>query len=167
MERLELAATLHSIGSLAEAEPADPSLIGDRVDLSLAKAQSLCEAAAAAGPAEVDDISEVVRAVGERWDGQGYPDGLGGGEIPLASRVIHACETYDALTARRGDGEGLSPLEACRELVDRAGSQLDPLVVATLIGHLRRTHVLLIADPAEAESDPQRSAAWSASPSSG
>lgn len=167
VERLELAATLHSIGTLAEPQQSPaPSLVGERVELSLAQAQSLYEAAAAAGPAEVDDVSEVLRAVGERWDGHGYPDGIAGGEIPMASRVIHACETYDSLTADR-EGDGMSPLEACRELVDQAGSQLDPLVVATLIGHLRRTHVLTIVDPEPAEDEVQRSAAWSASSSSG
>ena len=153
MERLQLEATLHSIGQLAEP---------DRV----ADAQSVYDAAMTSAPEDADDVSDVVRAVGERWDGQGRPDGLKGGAIPLASRVILACEVYDALTARQPGGGGMTPLEACRELVDGAGSQLDPLVVATLIGHLRRTHVLSIVDPEEAGADVQSSAAWSASSSS-
>lgn len=179
MARLELAATLHAIGAGEQSHVtvwADEAL-GEGGEISVARAESIYGAALAdrarnAGdppaPGDTadpgDDLPTVVRAVEERWDGRGHPDGLSGGRIPLASRVIAACEAYDALTSVRPGGGGMTPLEASRELVGRAGSQLDPVVVATLIGHLRRTRVLTIVEPGDEGADEaQRSAAWSAS----
>ena len=46
-------------------------------------------------------VGVVVRASHERWDGGGYPDGLAGEEIPLASRIVSACDAYNAMTTDR------------------------------------------------------------------
>ena len=56
-------------------------------------------------------LAPAVRASHERWDGGGYPDGLAGEQIPLAARIIAACDTYDAIvtdrpTAPRAAGAG-------------------------------------------------------------
>jgi HD-GYP domain-containing protein (c-di-GMP phosphodiesterase class II) len=77
-------------------------------------------------------IAAIVRFHHERWDGKGYPDGLGGERIPLASRVIAACDAYHAMTSERPYRDTLSEDEALSEIWDNAGSQFDPTVVAAL-----------------------------------
>jgi HD-GYP domain-containing protein (c-di-GMP phosphodiesterase class II) len=77
-----------------------------------------------------------VRASHERWDGGGYPDGLAGEEIPLAARIIAACDTYDAIVTDRPYRPARSPLEAYAELRRVAGTQLDGRAVEALLAEL-------------------------------
>ncbi|MBI3637781.1 MAG: GAF domain-containing protein, partial [Candidatus Rokubacteria bacterium] len=65
----------------------------------------------------------------ERYDGRGYPRGVGGDEISLASRVIAVCDTFDAMTSARPYRPALVAARAVDELRGAAGTQLDPLVV--------------------------------------
>jgi HD-GYP domain-containing protein (c-di-GMP phosphodiesterase class II) len=81
-------------------------------------------------------LAPAVRASHERWDGNGYPDGAAGEEIPLAARIIAACDTYDAIVTDRPYRPARSPREACDELRRVAGSQLDPDVVHTVVAEL-------------------------------
>ncbi len=81
-------------------------------------------------------LAPAVRASHERWDGGGYPDGLAGAAIPLAARIIAACDTYDAIVTDRPYRPGRSAAEACAELRCVAGSQLDPDVVDALLAEL-------------------------------
>lgn len=74
-----------------------------------------------------------VRHHHERWDGQGYPDGLTGSDIDLFGRIVACAEVYVARTSARTYRAGLSPARALRELQLIAGSQLDPEVVAALV----------------------------------
>ncbi len=83
-------------------------------------------------------LAPAVRASHERWDGGGYPDGLAGNEIPLAARIIAACDTYDAIVTDRPYRAARTPLEACEELRRVAGTQLDEIVVAALRAELDR-----------------------------
>ena len=66
----------------------------------------------------------------ERWDGSGYPDGLAGEEIPLASRIVLACDAFNALVSDRPYRRALRVAEAVAELERCAGTQFDPAVVA-------------------------------------
>jgi HD domain-containing protein len=75
-----------------------------------------------------------VRHHHERFDGTGYPDGLRGEEIPLASRVISACDAFHAMISERPYREPLSLDAAINELHEGAGGQFDPEVVAALVG---------------------------------
>src|SRR6185312_6382663 len=83
-------------------------------------------------------LAPAVRASHERWDGGGYPDGLAGDQIPLAARIIAACDSYDAIVTDRPYRPARSPLEAIEELDRVRGTQLDPAVVAVLIEELRQ-----------------------------
>ena len=78
-------------------------------------------------------VGEVVRSCHERWDGTGYPDGLRGEEIPFESRLVFACDAYNAMTTDRVYRDALSRDEAIVELLAGAGTQFDPGVVDTLI----------------------------------
>ena len=81
----------------------------------------------------VDFLGEakaVVRSHHERWDGKGYPDGLGADEIPLAARVFAVADTLDALTTDR-PYRPASPLREARGVIcSLAGTQFDPDVIA-------------------------------------
>lgn len=80
------------------------------------------------------EVGRIVRGSHERWDGQGYPDGLVGEAIPLESRIVTACDSYSAMTTERSYSAGRSPADALIELERCAGTQFDPRVVATLTG---------------------------------
>lgn len=69
----------------------------------------------------------------ERWDGQGYPQGLKGEEIPLAGRIMAVADVYDALISNRVYREGLSHEDACQIIVDGRGTQFDPVMVDAFV----------------------------------
>ena len=78
-------------------------------------------------------LAPAVRASHERWDGGGYPDRLAGEQIPLAARIIAACDTYEAIVTDRPYRPARSSAEAAAELRLVAGSQLDAGVVEALL----------------------------------
>ena len=86
---------------------------------------------------QLGHLAPVVRHEHERWDGNGYPDGLAGTEIPIASRIILACDAYNAMITTRPYREAMSPEDAVAELRDKSGTQFDPQVVAALLKRLR------------------------------
>ena len=75
-------------------------------------------------------VARLVRSVGERWDGGGYPDGLAGEQIPLGSRVVSVCAAYGAMTSERPHSVGMRSERALEELRRGCGQQFDPDVVA-------------------------------------
>ena len=81
-------------------------------------------------------LAPAVRASHERWDGEGYPDGIAGEEIPLAARIIAACDTYDAIVTDRPYRQGCSAEHARAEVARLAGTQLDARVVGALLEEL-------------------------------
>jgi putative nucleotidyltransferase with HDIG domain len=78
-------------------------------------------------------VAAAVRAHHEYWDGGGYPDGLAGEAIPLAARIIAACDAHHAMTADRPYRRALPPAEARARLTAGSGTQFDPTVVHTLL----------------------------------
>jgi HD-GYP domain-containing protein (c-di-GMP phosphodiesterase class II) len=78
-------------------------------------------------------------------DGRGYPDGLGGDELPLVARIIAVADTYDAMTTSRPYRAGLPPERAAAEIIASAGSQLCPYVVAAFRGLYERGDFTLAA----------------------
>ena len=136
---IEQAAALHDLGKvavpdtiLAKPGPLDEqewefirqhTLIGERI---LSVAPALAPAA------------RIVRASHERIDGTGYPDGLQGDEIPLAARVVCACDAYDAMVSSRPyRPTALSSDAAAAELRAGAGTQFDKRVVDVLLAVVR------------------------------
>ncbi|MFY9264761.1 MAG: HD-GYP domain-containing protein [Solirubrobacterales bacterium] len=71
-------------------------------------------------------LTAIVRHHHERIDGNGYPDGLAGAEIPLGSRIIAVADTFDAMTSTRAYRAGCTHKTALETLRSVSGSQLDP-----------------------------------------
>jgi HD-GYP domain-containing protein (c-di-GMP phosphodiesterase class II) len=78
-------------------------------------------------------VATIVRFHHERWDGGGYPDRLVADRIPLASRIIFACDAYRAMMADRPYRKALGAERARDELIAGSGSQFDPEVVDALL----------------------------------
>ena len=131
-ERIRLAAELHDIGKTAIPDsllnkPGQltseeweymrrHTLIGERIILA---APSIAHAAA------------LVRSSHERIDGNGYPDGLSGDEIPIGSRIIAVCDAFDAMISGRTYRAAIPVAEALAELRRHAGTQFDHQIVDT------------------------------------
>jgi HD-GYP domain-containing protein (c-di-GMP phosphodiesterase class II) len=75
-------------------------------------------------------IASIVRHHHERIDGQGYPDGLTGEEIPLVSRIIAVADAYSAMTSDRPYRDAMPSRVARLRLAQAVESQLDTTVVA-------------------------------------
>jgi HD-GYP domain-containing protein (c-di-GMP phosphodiesterase class II) len=79
-------------------------------------------------------VRAIVRACHERWDGDGYPDGKAGEEIPLEARIILVCDAFHAMVTDRPYRARLPEAEARRRLREGAGTQFDPRVVDVFLG---------------------------------
>jgi putative nucleotidyltransferase with HDIG domain len=77
-------------------------------------------------------VGTIVRHHHERWDGNGYPDGLRGHTIPRVARIIACCDAYNAMTTNRSYRPALPIKDALQELDRHAGTQFDPDVVRAL-----------------------------------
>jgi putative nucleotidyltransferase with HDIG domain len=86
-------------------------------------------------------VAEIILAHHERIDGNGYPNGLIGEQIPLAARIISVADTYDVMTSRDSYREPVSSREAIEELRRVSNKQLDARVVETFIGLLEQRSV--------------------------
>jgi len=134
---IELIAVLHDVGKLA-VPPRLREFPGtlDSDQRGILRSHSSAGAGLLANHAGLEDLADRVRAVHERWDGQGYPDGLRGEEIPLASRIVAAADAWDAMTHHRPYRRGLPAAEARVRLALAAESQFDPEVVDALLTEL-------------------------------
>lgn len=77
----------------------------------------------------------IARTHHERWDGDGYPQGLSGEDIPLAGRIASVADVFDALVSRRVDKPAFPVERALGTMGDGAGSQFDPELVALFLEH--------------------------------
>lgn len=84
------------------------------------------------------EVGPFVRACHEHWDGNGYPDGLAGDDIPLVARIVCTCDAWSAMTSDRSYRRALSREQAMAELRRCAGTQFDPQVVDALLVVLSR-----------------------------
>ena len=84
----------------------------------------------------LESVAQAIRHEHERWDGKGYPDGLKGDTIPLASRIVLVCDAFHAMTSDRPYREAMPVEDARAELVRHAGTQFDPVIVGALLSSL-------------------------------
>jgi HD-GYP domain-containing protein (c-di-GMP phosphodiesterase class II) len=72
----------------------------------------------------------------ERWDGNGYPLGLKGEEIPLMARIINVVDSYDVMTSERIYKKAATKEQAVKELENCSGTQFDPEIVTCFINYI-------------------------------
>ena len=82
----------------------------------------------------------IVRHHHERWDGQGYPDGLAGTAIPIGARILAVADSFDAITSTRVYRDAKSVPDALRVLADNAGTQFDQAVVEAMLQWADKVH---------------------------
>jgi len=132
LKHLELGAVFHDIGKIGV-----PSEIIRKPGPLTDAERRLMEQHTAIGAQILEPVPflqkviPIVRSSHERWDGLGYPDGVGGEDIPLESRIVFVCDAFHAMTTDRPYRQALPEEEAIRRLGQAAGTQFDPLVVAT------------------------------------
>jgi two-component system, cell cycle response regulator len=130
-------AELHDVGKLAipDAILNKPGPL-DEIESRLMRRHTIIgERILQAAPA-LQDVARLVRATHERVDGHGYPDGLAGTDIPLASRIVFVCDAFDAMTHPRPYQASRTGEEALAELERCAGTQFDTDVVNALAAEL-------------------------------
>jgi diguanylate cyclase (GGDEF)-like protein len=94
---------------------------------------------------ELEHLAPAVRAEHERWDGGGYPDGLAGERIPVASRITLVCDAFHAMTSDRPYRRAMPLEEALEEIRRHAGSQFCPRAAAALLAVLAEQRELAAA----------------------
>lgn len=126
---LWLAATLHDIGKIGVPD----NILGKPAPLSPEEAEIMRRhtvfGAEIVSHLDNPRVLPGVRNHHERFDGQGYPDGLADPDLPLPPRIIAVADTYDAMTTSRPYREGLPPEKAVEEILAGAGTQFCPRVV--------------------------------------
>jgi two-component system, cell cycle response regulator len=81
----------------------------------------------------LEEVGEAIRATHERWDGDGYPDGISGTNIPLTARIVAVADAYEAMVSPdRPYRLPREPERALAEIVACSGTQFDPTVVDAL-----------------------------------
>jgi HD-GYP domain-containing protein (c-di-GMP phosphodiesterase class II) len=131
---IEFAGRLHDIGMIGIPRSTREKTIGiSKKDVDRIKHHPVAGASLLADMPSLAKLAPIVRAHHERFDGRGYPDGLHGDEIPLASRVISVAAAFVHLCTESDHIEPMLPNDACRELAVRAGTEFDPNVVTAAL----------------------------------
>jgi two-component system cell cycle response regulator len=142
IEHIRLVAQLHDIGKVAIPNEIinKPGPL-DSAEWTFMKAHTLIgERILLAAPA-LTQVAQAVRSSHERTDGAGYPDGLAGDEIPLASRIVFVADSFQAMMSQRRYRNAMAFDAAIKELRRCSGSQFDPGIVTTLVKILTEGHV--------------------------
>jgi HD-GYP domain-containing protein (c-di-GMP phosphodiesterase class II)/GAF domain-containing protein len=135
LSTVRLAALVHDVGKLGAAaqilQKSDEELSDS--ELLLIMKHPLDGAELLESFPDLKHLAPIVRAHHEEYDGNGYPAGLKGDEIPVLARVIHVADSYHQLTSPMRFRAGMNPTEAQQVLTKGAGKQWDPRFVEALI----------------------------------
>ncbi len=131
--KIEAAALVHDVGKIYTPREIlhKPGRLTDR-EFAIVKLHP-CDGAELLGDLGDAEITAIVLHHHERLDGNGYPDGIGGDEIPLGARIIAVADTFDAITSTRSYRPSRSHKEAIDILSGESGEQLDADVVAAFL----------------------------------
>lgn len=121
------AAHLHDIGKIGVSDKTlnKPGKLTAE-EISELQSHSILGHAILSKSPEFAALAHIVRHHHERWDGDGYPDGLAGTNIPLESRIIGLVDAFDAMTSNRPYRSKMSHHWALEEIGKHAGSQFCP-----------------------------------------
>jgi putative nucleotidyltransferase with HDIG domain len=135
VEHISRAALLHDVGKihekyapiLSKADKLSPD------EWALMKEHPGDGATLVATMSKLRDVVPAIRHHHENWDGTGYPDGLAGELIPVASRIIRFADTIDAMTTERPYRRPLTEAQVRAEIVRCRGTQFDPQIADRLL----------------------------------
>ena len=146
---VEIVAVLHDVGKLAiDRRILDHAGPLDDLQRHVMRRHTIRGEELLVMTAGLEHLGATVRATHEWWDGNGYPDGLSGDEIPLEARIVCCADAYDAMVNDRSYRRAFPKKEAIRRLADDAGRQFDPLVAAALLEVLEEPELVVEEDPA-------------------
>jgi putative nucleotidyltransferase with HDIG domain len=134
IESLKTIGYLHDIGKIGIADH-----ILNKPDTLTEEERELIEKHPVIGESIVTELGlsveerAIIRHHHERWDGNGYPDGLAAQEIELLARIVAVADAFDAMTSKRAYRDIKSREDAIQELRRNAGKQFDPLAVEAFI----------------------------------
>jgi HD domain-containing protein len=133
LDAVEIGALLHDIGKIGIPERIlhKPGPL-DADEWEVMKTHPLLSEHILAGVGLSPIVLQIARSSHERMDGQGYPDGLGGDDIPLPARIVLVADAFDALTSDRPYRPGRPVEKALDEIRAHTGAQFCPRVVAAL-----------------------------------
>ena len=134
IDELKIAADLHDIGKIGISEEIllKPGKLTED-EYKIIKTHSEKGYRIIKASSELKEVAESVLYHHERLDGRGYPIGLKGEEIPLLSRIISVCDSYDVMTSDRVYKKAMSKEDAIEELKRCSGTQFDPSLVKVFI----------------------------------
>jgi response regulator RpfG family c-di-GMP phosphodiesterase len=131
------AAPLHDLGKIAIPDSIllKPGRLTDE-EFEVVKTHAVLGARVLAGAdAEVLQVAaRIARSHHERWDGTGYPDALGGEDIPIEARLVHVADVFDVLVHERPYKESWTVEAAAEEIRHGAATQFAPEVVSAFEG---------------------------------
>jgi putative nucleotidyltransferase with HDIG domain len=134
LEIVQQVALLHDLGKIAVPDPILRKMGPlDRHEWDEMREHPVVGAKIVASIEGLEHLASAIRAGHERWDGRGYPDGLAGEAIPLASRIVSLCDAYHAMVSDRPYRRALERPRALAELERCAGSQFCPAAVEALL----------------------------------
>ena len=155
LESLRVAALLHDVGKIGVPD----HILSKPGRLTEAEFEHIRKHPAMGADILGNDLfrreAEFIRYHHERWDGQGYPAGLAGEEIPLASRVIQVADSMDAMLMQRSYKRAYTVEVMMGELVRCTGTQFDPRISAAAIQWARSNPELLLSPDAAIASELQ------------
>ncbi|MDI6816136.1 MAG: diguanylate cyclase [Actinomycetota bacterium] len=131
--RIEIAGLLHDVGKIGISDEIlnKPGRLTEEEMLTI-KNHSIISAQII-DSTSLKDIVPAIRYHHERWDGNGYPDGLKNDDIPLEARIIALADTFDAMTTDRPYRKALPIADAVNEIKRCAGTQFDPELAAEFV----------------------------------
>jgi HD-GYP domain-containing protein (c-di-GMP phosphodiesterase class II) len=135
VERIRYAALLHDIGKINIREDIlnKPGKLTDE-EFFIMSQHPVYGARIMEPVEEFKEILPYVYHHHERYDKKGYPDGLGGEEIPLASRILAVADSFDAMTSDRPYRNAMSLEKAVDEIKRSKGTQFDPQITELFLG---------------------------------
>ena len=144
VSEVEHVALLHDLGKIAvpDAVLRKPGPLTE-TEQALMRRHPVVGAEILASTPELAYLAPAVRAEHERWDGDGYPHGLAGEAIPVASRITFVCDAYNAMTNNRPYRRAMSPDAARAEISRQSGTQFCPNCADALLAVLGSELALL------------------------
>ncbi|MDQ3879424.1 MAG: response regulator [Actinomycetota bacterium] len=139
VSQLRLASVLHDVGKIGVPDDIlrKPGALTDDERREMQKHTEIGYKILAASHSELLDVAASIALTHhERWDGQGYPRGIGGSDIPLPGRITAVADVFDALSTDRVYRKAYSLPVAVSIMKDGAGTQFDPEVLGLFLGSL-------------------------------